>query len=60
MSLQVKIELSPKRETNLVVMKIEDMLMMMKVMGMTMITLAHSLHTSIASPRSSQERNFRI
>ena len=51
MSLQVKIELSPKRETNLVVMKIEDMLMMMKVMGMKMITSAHSLHTSIASPR---------
>ena len=60
MSLQMKIELSPKRETNLVVMKIEDMLMMMKVMGMTMITSAHCRHTSIALPSSFQERKLKI
>ena len=61
MRLQVETELSPVTETNLVVEDSdEDMLIMMRAMGMAMITSAHWRHTAIALPRSLQERKLRI
>ena len=70
----MKTELSPTTVTSLVVeesMRIVKklimrtvmkmcMLIMMRAMGMTMITSAHWRHTSIALPRSLQERKLRI
>ena len=58
--VQVEIELSPAAVPNLrKVVKI-CCRMMMRAMGMTMITSAQWRHTSIALPRSFQERKLRI
>ena len=57
--VQVKTELSPATVTNLVVEDGggEDTLIMI---AMILITSAHCRHTSIALPRSFQERKLKI